>query len=80
MKNDAKLLIARADVAFLASQTVSEYKKYHRALPTFDQVDQIIFNIGEGYKDPKMRGYVRKLRCIGIVSSRIHPTQVLLNK
>jgi|688.fasta_scaffold618032_2 hypothetical protein len=78
MSNEAKLRLTRADVAFLASLTVSEYLRYYRALPTFSQVDEIIFNISEGFQDPRIRCYVRKLRCVGIVNSPLHPTEVLL--
>lgn len=78
--NEAKRRLTRADVAFLASITVQQHKKYHRTLPTFDQVDRIIFNIGESCPDAKTRSYIRRLRCIGIVSSKAHATEVLVRE
>ena len=80
MKNSGKLRLIRADVKFLASLTVANYLKYHRCLPSFQEVDRIIFNISEKIDNPKVRAYIRRLRCIGIVDSPIHPTEVLVEE
>lgn len=77
---NSALQVTLADVELTASLVVFNYQKYFRALPTFDQVDQIILNIAESIKDPKIRSRVRQYHCIGIVTTSFCPFKVLLNK